>query len=245
MFLGNGGKMPGRDIPDEIDLYFVGLAKTLLQRKQQMTSDSVAELFGISGIDDFNSGLMKCQGCPWQFVKGLFISAGTITMPKNAYHLEFLIHGNKLAGSIADFLAALGKEPGVIERKNGQLGLYYKNSEDVVDILGYMGANTAAFTMLDAKIYRDLRNNANRISNCELANIGKTVNASDEQIKAIQKLIDDGKADDLPENLKQTLDLRVAFPDATLSELASKHTPPITKSGVNHRLAKLMEMAEK
>jgi DNA-binding protein WhiA len=99
--------------------------------------------------------------------------------------------------------------------------------------------------MLDIKIYKDLRNNANRRANCEMANIGKTVAASDIQMRAIEAIIENGKADELPDELRQTLDLRAAFPNATLNELAAMHTPPITKSGVNHRLKRLIDFSQR
>jgi DNA-binding protein WhiA len=108
-----------------------------------------------------------------------------------------------------------------------------------------MGANRAAFKMLDVKIFKDLRNTANRVANCEMANIGKTVAASDMQMRAIEKIIESGKSDELPDELKQTLDLRAAFPGATLNELAEMHTPPITKSGVNHRLKRIVDFSMK
>lgn len=124
-------------------------------------------------------------------------------------------------------------------------GIYFKDSEEIVDILGHIGANRAAFELLNVKIYKDIRNNVNRVSNCELANIGKTVAASNEQMKAIETIIQSGKADELPDELRATLDIRAAFPNATLSELAEKHTPPITKSGVNHRLKRLIDFSKK
>ena len=189
-------------------------------------------------------GMMKCQFCGWSFVKGVFLSCGTITKPENSYHLEFLMRDAAAATEFAAFLEQLGTSPRITERGETARGVYFKDSESIVDILGYIGANRAAFDILNVKIYKDLRNNANRVSNCELANIGKTVAASNGQMRAIETIISSGRADELPEALRETLDLRMAFPDATLSELAAKHDPPITKSGVNHRLKKLTEFAK-
>lgn len=188
--------------------------------------------------------VLQCEFCRWSFLRGLFLSCGTITSPGNAYHMEFLLRSGAWAGGVADLLTELGQPPKLTERRGGLWGIYYKDSEYVVDLLGYIGANRAAFRFLDVKIYKDLRNNANRVANCEAANIGKTVAASNEQIRAIERIIDDGRAEDLPEELRQTLDLRAAFPNATLLELAAMHQPPITKSGVNHRLRRLLEFSK-
>ncbi len=191
--------------------------------------------------------VMRCRECGWAFLRGVFLVSGTVTAPRNAchaYHMEFLIRSKEKASDLLAFLTQLGVPPKLI-RRGDHGGVYYKDSEAVVDILGHIGANRAAFRMLDVKIYRDLRNNVNRVANCETANIGKTVAAANEQMKAIQAILEAGRADELPEELRQTLDLRAAFPDATLSELAEKHQPPITKSGVNHRLKRLIAFSEK
>lgn len=199
---------------------------------------------GISSILSFDESLFKCEECRHSFLKGVFLTCGTVTYPENSYHMEFLISGDDRVDFLKEILSDLGQTPKITERKGGYLGLYYKDSESVVDLLGHLGANRATFKMLDIKIYKDLRNNANRRANCEMANIGKTVAASDAQIRAIEAIIDSGKSDELPEELKQTLDLRAAFPSATLNELAAMHTPPITKSGVNHRLKRLIAFSE-
>lgn len=188
--------------------------------------------------------VMKCQFCGWSFVKGVFLACGTITSPGNAYHMEFLMRNEENAAGLSAYLSELGVPPKITERRGGFFGVYYKDSESVVDVLGHIGANRAAFKLLDVKIYKDIRNNANRVANCEAANIGKTVAAANEQMRAIEAIINSGRSDELPDELRQTLDLRAAFPDATLMELASRHQPPITKSGVNHRLKRLIEFSK-
>ena len=184
-----------------------------------------------------------CENCRWNFVKGVFLSCGTVSKPESSYHAEMLIRGEERAAALAALLESLGQIPGVIARKNGKYGVYFKNSEEISDFLGFLGAGKAVFRLLDAKIYRDLRNEANRVSNCELANIRHTVDASAEQMKAIRIIIDRGAEVNLSDELRQTFDLRAAFPDDTLSELAEKHVPKITKSGVNHRLRRIVDFA--
>ena len=185
-----------------------------------------------------------CTECPWAFVRGAFLACGTITAPRNAYHLEFLARREENAFGLRECLSFLGY-PAKEASRGALYGLYYKDSETVTDLLGHMGANRAIFQFLDVKMYRQLRNDVNRAANCETANLGKTVAASGEQMRAIQVLISSGLAETLPEELRETLDLRAAFPDDTLAELAGRHRPPITKSGVNHRLKKLIEIASK
>ena len=202
---------------------------------------------GISGDEPLykiRREVLKCQFCGWSFVRGVFLSCGTITYPANSYHLEFLMGENK-ATEFCLLLQELGVVPRVIERGDKLKGVYFKDSEEIVEMLGHIGANRAAFEILNVKIYKDIRNNANRVRNCELANIGKVVAASNEQMRAIEIIIQSDKASELPDELKTTLDLRAAFPDATLMELAEMHNPPITKSGVNHRLKRIIEFSKK
>ena len=186
-----------------------------------------------------------CEECRRSFIKGAFLTCGTISYPESSYHMEFLLKGEDRVALLSSLLSELCPPPKITERRHGLYGLYYKDSETVVDLLGHMGANRAAFKMLDVKIFKDLRNTANRVANCEMANIGKTVAASDMQMRAIEKIIESGKSDELPDELKQTLDLRAAFPGATLNELAEMHIPPITKSGVNHRLKRIVDFSMK
>ena len=200
---------------------------------------------GIPSVTSFDDSIFRCEECRHSFLKGAFLTCGTVSYPENSYHMEFLIKDEGRIQFLTELLEDIGQPPKITERRGGCYGLYYKDSESVVDLLGHLGANRATFKMLDIKIYKDLRNNANRRANCEMANIGKTVAASDAQMRAIETIIESGKSDELPDELRQTLDLRAAFPSATLSELAAMHTPPITKSGVNHRLKRLLDFSQK
>ena len=145
------------------------------------------------------------------------------------------------AESLSGLLTDAGLEPKMMSRR-GESVLYYKDSESIENFLAYIGANTAAFTIMNKKIERELRSGANRIANGEMANIGKTVAAAADQINAINNLIRSGEIERIPEELKQTAYLRLENEDATLAALAEMHTPPITKSGVNHWLKKLVEL---
>lgn len=204
------------------------------------------KLFGSFGYapdiaeTEIMSGMFHCQGCEPSFVRGAFISAGTITDPEKGYHLE-MSFAMAAAESLSGLLTDAGLEPKMMSRR-GESVLYYKDSESIENFLAYIGANTAAFTIMNKKIERELRSGANRIANGEMANIGKTVAAAADQINAINNLIRSGEIERIPEELKQTAYLRLENEDATLAALAEMHTPPITKSGVNHRLKKLVEL---
>lgn len=193
----------------------------------------------------FRNGQMdfKCDDCIIYYLRGIFMKYGTISDPDKSYHLEIITDSHYQMESLYNILSDNGLEPKKIIRKNNYI-VYYKESEMIVDFLNLIGANKSAFYMLNTKIRKEIRNNANRLANCDTANIDKTVSAANNQINAIKKLISDGIIDNLSEELKETAYLRLDNSDITLSELAELHVPPISKSGVNHRLKKLTEIAK-
>ena len=120
---------------------------------------------------------------------------------------------------------------------------YFKNSRQIEDLLTAMGAPVAAMELMNAKVEKDLRNDVNRRVNCDAANAGKVVDAAQEQLEAISRLYERGQVEALPEKLKETIVLREAYPELSLSELAAEFDPPISKSCLNHRLRKLVELS--
>ena len=120
--------------------------------------------------------------------------------------------------------------------------LYFKQSEAIEDFLTLIGAPVSAMAVMSAKIEKDWRNDANRKTNCDAANVDKAVAAAQEQLAALRRLEERGQFDTLPEKLRQTAELRRAHPEVTLQELAELHEPPLTKSAVNHRLRKLLAL---
>lgn len=184
--------------------------------------------------------MFHCQNCNAAFVRGLFLSAGTISDPEKGYHLEVSLSDQTRADETARLLAENMLEAKFMQRKNEYV-LYYKDSESIENFLAFIGANSAAFTIMNKKIEREIRSGANRIANGEMANITKAVAAAVDQTTAIKSLIASGEIEKLPDELKQTAYLRLENEDASLSQLAGLHTPPITKSGVNHRLKKIVE----
>lgn len=201
------------------------------------------ELFSLvdEGTIDFSNG--KCASCEINFMRGVFVSNATISDPMTGYHLEFKFKNAKAARLVFERLADMGIEPKIINRK-GSVGLYYKNSGMIEDLLGTLGAVKTYFDFIDCKSKREVRNGINRRINCEAQNISKSVDAAQKQIAAISKIESAGKLAMLPDELFDTAKLRLENHSVSLSELARLHNPPISKSGLTHRLAKIMEYAE-
>ncbi len=194
--------------------------------------------------DEIKAELFKCQNCRATFLRGAFMASGTVNDPDKGYHLEVNFLRKPAADSMTEFLSGILPEPKRMTRKN-EFVLYYKDSESIESFLAYIGATNAAFTIMNKKIERELRSDANRRANSELANITKTVSAAGDRIAAIKELKRRGILETMPDELKITAEIQLMNVEATLSQLALLHEPPITKSGVNHRLKKLMERAEK
>ena len=198
-------------------------------------------------VKKFQSGetteLLRCPECTSAFLKGLFVGCASLTDPEKQYHLEFTVRNSQISSAVESFLRESISNPRISKRKSG-IGLVYKSSSAIEDILSVIGANQAYFSMVNGKIEREIRNNENRATNCETRNIAMSVDAAGRQIAAIEKLMADDKFNSLPQSLKETAEMRLLYPSLPLSELASKFAPPLTKSGLNNRLKKIIELAE-
>lgn len=184
--------------------------------------------------------IFLCENCRRCFLRGVFIACGTVSDPAASYHLEIAIPDTESVPGMIAVMTALGLPPKATKRRGTDI-LYYKENEIISDFLAAIGAQNAAFEMINERIRRDFRNQANRYANCDTANINKTVSTSQMQIEAIAALRATGCLENLPDELRETARLREENPDASLAQLAALHHPPITKSGVNHRLCKIME----
>lgn len=176
-------------------------------------------------------------------VRGCFLGGGSLNNPNNKYHLEILFSTIKNANFILEVLRAFGIEAKILERKNST-SIYIKEAEEISKTLAFIGAGKSVLNFEEIRVMRDTRNNINRLVNCETANLNKTINASVEQIEHIEYLKKIGKLDGLPENLKEIANLRQEHPDASLVQLGEMLENPIGKSGVNHRLKRIIEIAE-
>ena len=177
------------------------------------------------------------------FLRGAFLTSGAVMSPEKKYHMEFATGNYGLHNDLYVIMKSMGFSPKVVVR-NSNMVIYFKNSDEIADILTTMGAYQVLMDFHNAKIIKEIRNNVNRAMNCEAANLQKMVDASVEQVRAINKLVESGKFDFLPENLKEVARLRLEYRDYSLKELGEMLDPPLGKSGVNHRLRKIQEMAE-
>ena len=185
----------------------------------------------------------RCETCVHAFLRGSFVACGSVSDPTKTYHAELIFPTQRRADVVAELLRTRSGPVKNIKRGD-RYGIYYKSNNSIADMLYYMGCSKAGLLVSDMWIEHDIRNLENRATNCVASNISKSVSASQRQINAIEKLTESGGIEKLPEELRYTARLRVENDSATLSELAMMHTPPITKSGLNGRLRKIVEAAE-
>lgn len=181
--------------------------------------------------------------CRRAFIRGAFLVAGSISDPKKFYHFEIVCATYPKAEQLQGIIRSFELDAKIVERKQHYV-VYIKEGAQIVDILNVMEAHKALMNLENIRILREMRNSVNRKVNCETANINKTVNAAVKQIEDIQYLQRTVGLDKLPENLAVMAQLRLEQPEATLKELGQMLSPAVGKSGVNHRLRKLSEMAE-
>lgn len=185
--------------------------------------------------------------CRRSFLRGAFLSVGSITDPKKSYHLEFACQDEEKANAIKSILESFEIESAIeaklVKRKNNTV-VYIKEGSQIALVLNIMEAHRALMEMENQRIVKEMRNTVNRRVNCETANINKTVNAAMKQVEDIEYIKKNGGYASLSQNLIEAAELRLENPEATLAELGKLFNPPVGKSGVNHRLKKICEYAE-
>lgn len=181
--------------------------------------------------------LQKC------IIRGAFLGSGSVSNPESKYHLEMILSTKFNAEKIIQILSNHTIGAKILERKNGY-GIYIKDGEEISKLFALIGANSSVLKFEQIRVLRDMKNNINRKVNCETANLNKTVNAAVKQIEAIKILQETGKFDNLAESLKEIAKIRIENPDASLIELGQMLKNPIGKSGVNHRLGKILDIAK-
>lgn len=186
--------------------------------------------------------LLKKETCRRAFLRGAFLAAGSMSDPNRSYHFEIICTDARQAGQLRLLLASLQTEAGQTVRR-GQIIVYVKESDRIARLLGLMDARLALLEYENIRILREMRGNINRQVNCETANIGKTASAAAQQIEDIRYIESRIGLDELTNGLDEMAAVRLQYPTATLKELGSYLDPPIGKSGVNHRLRKLSEIA--
>lgn len=190
------------------------------------------------------SDLCRCEQCLPSFLRGAFLCCATVTDPARGYHLEFSVSFAQVLTLLSEAMEAAGFFPKQIRRRGTHTVLYMKDGETIADFFAYIGAQKEAFSLMNQKIERDLRSRANRRTNCDTANIDKMIQAAQQQIEAIALLERHDLLRHLPEGVQETARLRCEYPELPLQELAALHQSPVTKSGMNHRLQKLIRMAD-
>lgn len=181
--------------------------------------------------------------CKRAFLRGAFLTSGSMSNPKKAYHLEIVVSDLNKAVQLRDMLLSFAIEAKIILRKKNYV-VYIKEGSQIVDLLNVMEAHTALMDLENVRILKEMRNSINRQVNCEAANITKTVNAAAKQIDDILYIRDNAGFGDLDNGLDDIARIRIDYPEASLKELGTMLTPPIGKSGVNHRLRKLSQIAD-
>lgn len=194
--------------------------------------------------DPVNPLLLKSTCCKRAFLRGAYLCIGSMSDPEKSYHLEFVCVRLAQAMQLQEILADFEIEAKIVRRKKYYV-VYVKEGSCIVELLGVMEAHVSLMNLENLRILKEMRNSINRRVNCEAANITKTVNAAARQVEDILLIRDTCGLGQLPDNLREMAEVRLEYPDATLKELGEYLDPPVGKSGVNHRLRKLSEIAEK
>ena len=209
--------------------------------------DAIREVFGMDGAgmvaNHINFAVLEENCCRLAFLRGAFLAGGSVTDPEKSYHLELVTSHYNVSREALALMQECGFNPKQATRKSNYIA-YFKRSEDIEDFLTGIGAPLAAMEIMNAKVEKTLRGSVNRRVNCDAANLDKAVEAAQGQIEAIRALNQSGILDSLPDKLKETARLRLAHPEDTLVQLAQRCDPPITKSALNHRLRKLVELGQ-
>ncbi|MGI5824103.1 MAG: DNA-binding protein WhiA [Bacillota bacterium] len=196
----------------------------------------------LKNIQDLK-GVFGGECCYRAYLRGAFLGNGFINNPKKSYHLEVVCNNLQHGTFLMTLMSYYGMNPKINDRRN-QCVIYLKESENISDFLNVIGAHKALLELENIKLYKELANSANRAYNCDIANTNKIVNTGTRQLLALEKIAAEIGLDKLPENLAETARLRLENPESSLQELCEMFDPPLSKSGVNHRLRKLEQIAE-
>lgn len=208
-------------------------------------------LLGQIGAQPFQDGLrlhidrnpLGQDHCRAAFVRGAFLQCGTLMNPQSGYHLEFTTTHRQLGEELCALLQEMDIPARTVQRKNSYV-VYMKGSEAIEDMLNLMGAGQSALQFMEIKVVRDVRGRVNRKVNCETANIARTAAAAARQIQAIQTIVAMRGMESLDDGLRQVAQLRMDYPEMSLKEIGLQCDPPISRHGVNHRMNRLLQMAQ-
>ena len=207
---------------------------------------TLLERFGHSGTEvslRLNRANLDCEACARAYLRGAFLACGAVTDPEHDYHLEFSVPHYNLSRDIAALLREWDF-PAKTSGRGGSYIVYIKESERIEDCLTFLGATKASLELMGVKMVKSIRNDTNRRINCESANIDKTVQAAGNQLDAVRKIQETCGISALPEDLQAVATLRWDNPELSLRDLGELMDPPLTRSGVNHRLQRILKFAE-
>lgn len=219
-----------------LEFTHISLENGLLKKAGITVSDEDGKLL-------YEPFYVKNRCCKRAYIRGCFLATGSISDPDSSYHLEITLPSRLLAEEFIYYISEFGIKPRYITRK-GHFLVYLKEGQEIVDFLNIVGAHNALMQLENIRIVKDMRNQVNRIVNCETANLEKTVNASCRQVENIRYIEKILGLESLPDGLCEIARLRLENPDVSLSELGKMLNPPLSKSGVNHRLRKIDKIAE-
>lgn len=224
----------------------VGFPEQLLQRTGNTYHLLVEDAQEAEQILQAVSSLIVTQKscCRRAYIRGAFLSAGSVSNPQKSYHFEIVCQNEAQAALLQEYFHTFEIEAKQIVRKK-YFVVYIKEGSQIVEALNVMEAHVALMEFENLRILKEMRNSVNRRVNCETANIGKTVSASVKQIADIQAVIGTEEYKDLPKAVREMAELRLQYPSASLKELGELSSPPVGKSGVNHRLRKVSELADR
>lgn len=220
--------------------------KLVFQITEQEKLEKIVNLLGYDLKQNLvlhvNFGILEDECCRASFLRGAFLAGGSVTDPEKRYHLELTTSHAQASREMSALLTEMGFLPRSVMR-GGNSVTYFKQCEHIEDLLTTIGAPAAAVEMMTTKLEKELVNNANRAMNCDMANVNKTLDAAMEQCEAIEILRDAGRLELLPKQIQETALLRLQYPELSLLQLAERCDPPVTKSCMNHRMRKIMEIA--
>lgn len=195
-------------------------------------------------MDVVDGILLQQTCCKRAFIRGAFLASGSISDPNKGYHFEIVCNTLPQAEQLQQMMMIFEVDAKIVERKKHYV-VYLKEGAQIVDMLNVMEAHVALMNLENVRILKEMRNSVNRKVNCETANISKTVNAAVRQVEDIELISRVAGLSTLPDNLQEIAQVRLEHPDMPLKELGTLLTPPIGKSGVNHRLRKISEIADR
>lgn len=204
-------------------------------------SIAMHELQLLSVESDLKNPLLATHDCKRTFLRGAFLGGGSISRPTSDYHLEMVTENEDFAHTIIKVMQAFSLKAKLTDRKNEYI-VYLKDGESIINFLSVIGAHNAMMELENVRIVKEMRNNVNRVVNCETANLNKVVKAAVRQVNCIKFIDEHMGLENLPQPLRETAKLRMDYPDVSLNDLV-EYAGGLGKSGINHRLKKLQEIA--